>query len=523
MTWPKHLSVDKRIVILLSAQTYESFPRALREVVSNAFDADATRVEIGIDRRAKTITVHDNGTGMSSAEFDLFLRIAGRQRTRPRTTLLGRKRIGQFGIGFLAAFPFCETLQVESTVEGSSVVFRAWIPAHEFRADTGPQQDVTQTSVSGEEFIDEGQRLQHYTRLTLVGTTEILDKYLALPPKTDSQRSFSIRSWDPMTRLRWELSDILPVKPRIKSLLTKYVYPEPATFSVIVNGHSLFANDYVEEVLAHSDSDGQQVGRTRFRYAIGTSWKAIHPDEARGLRVRLNHVGVGPRTYFDLNIAGRTFSRLHWLTGDVDIIEGLDESIALDRDNFTSTEDYDAIREFFRSKLRDLAFYIEDVDEAKRKITQQTSESPRASTEARQDVVDEQLERLRRRGFTIRREDLPTPPLAPQVPPVTIDTSSRTVTVRPSHPVLEDTIHVAGRQHRVKFDSWDIRSSEFKACRLDDDGAVVFNQQYPLFKGSFQDIFRRLQVILIQARQESKSRDTLFQKIQEMLLREFGT
>ena len=73
MSWPKHLTVDKRIVLLLSASTYENFPRALRELVSNAYDADATTVTVDISSRKKTVIVNDNGSGMTPDEFDFFL------------------------------------------------------------------------------------------------------------------------------------------------------------------------------------------------------------------------------------------------------------------------------------------------------------------------------------------------------------------------------------------------------------------------------------------------------------------
>jgi len=490
-------------------------------VVSNSFDADATRVEITIDRRSRQVTIGDNGSGMSPDEFEFYLRIAGRQRSRPKTTFLGRKRIGQFGIGFLAVFPFCNTLQVESTVEGSATVFRAWIPASQFQPDVEPQEDLTATDVTGEEFVDERQRLSHYTKLTLIDTTDLFEKYFASVPPT-SQRSLSIRSWPAMDRLRWELADILPVLPPSRSRLTEHVYQETGNFTVTLNGIRLFANDYVEEVLDHSGGAGEKVGKVRFRYAIGTAWKAIHPNEARGLRVRLNGVGVGLRTYFDLNVAGRTFSRLHWLSGDVNITEGLDESIALDRDNFTSTEDYDALREFFRSKVRELAFYIEDIDVARRKIAQQTTGSPRASTESRREVIEEQLERLKRRGFTINEEMQPARPTQVPPPAVSIDTAARTVTVRPLHPAMNDTIRIGRRLHTVKFESWDYRATSLKACRFDDDGSIVFNQQYPLFRGPHQDIFRRLQVILLEAQSDTTSKEAFFEKVQEMLVQEFA-
>ncbi len=68
-TWSKHLSVDRRIVRLLSASTYEDFPGCMREMVSNAYDADATQVDIQIDLDSDEITISDNGNGMTPEEF----------------------------------------------------------------------------------------------------------------------------------------------------------------------------------------------------------------------------------------------------------------------------------------------------------------------------------------------------------------------------------------------------------------------------------------------------------------------
>ena len=75
--WPKRIRVQRRIVNLLSRSLYSDFPRAIREMVSNCYDADATVVKIDIDLRNKEITVEDNGNGMSGEQFDKYLRIAG--------------------------------------------------------------------------------------------------------------------------------------------------------------------------------------------------------------------------------------------------------------------------------------------------------------------------------------------------------------------------------------------------------------------------------------------------------------
>lgn len=520
MAWPKKLSVDKRIVSLLSASTYESFPRALREMVSNAYDADATRVDISIDQRRSVIEVTDNGSGMTPDEFDLFLRIAGRQRSRSRTTRLGRTRIGQFGIGFLAMFPFCHEVQVESTVEASPVVFRARIPASRFFHDSDRVEDVTAARVDGEEHEDRRLRERHYTKISLIKTSRLVERFLG--SKLD-RRQFqnSIRSWPGPERLAWELQDILPISLPHDSVIAQYVQPKEVKFRVTLNGKPLEANDYVEEVLAHSSRGGDTVGRVRLHYAIGTPWRGVHPDEARGLRVRLHGMGVGDRQSFDLNVQGRTFSRLHWLTGEVNIIAGLDEALTLDRDSFTATQDYDLFREFFREKLREQAFYVEDVDEARRKIKEQTAGSPRSKTESRRVVISEQVNRLKKRGFEVKER--PVTSGDRRAGPVEIDTKRRQVTIHPDHQTLQDTLTVGGTSYKVVFGRWDYKDDRYKACRLVKQRTIELNQAYPLFSGAYKDVFRRLQVLLVRADADASSKRELFDRIQQLLLREFSS
>ncbi|MBA3283721.1 MAG: ATP-binding protein [Nitrosopumilus sp.] len=69
--WPKSISVDKRIVRILSESTYENFPRALKELITNSYDADARNVKVTIDIKNETLIVEDDGKGMN--EHDFFL------------------------------------------------------------------------------------------------------------------------------------------------------------------------------------------------------------------------------------------------------------------------------------------------------------------------------------------------------------------------------------------------------------------------------------------------------------------
>lgn len=516
MSWPKHLTVDKRIVKLLSASTYENFPRALRELVSNAYDADATEVEISISQKNKSVVVKDNGSGMTPDEFDFFLRIAGRQRSKSRTAIIGRERIGQFGIGFLAMFPFCKTVQVESTTSGSTITFVAQIPASQFCRD-GAAQDVTEAAVKGIEKETKVRRNDHFTIIRLLDTTPLLDHYFRQSQATQGAR-FSIRSKSGMERLRWELQEILPLPYPPDSLVGEIVSPTPLNFRVSLNSRKLIVNDYVDEVLAKSKSI-ESVGKINFTWVIGTPWKAVRPDEARGLRVKLHHVGVGPRQYFDLGTLGRAFSRLHWLTGEVNVVGGLDESITLDRDNFTQSQDYEDFREFFRKTLRKCAFYVEDVDEAKRKISAQISQSPRAAVASSRDVVRQQVDRLKKRGFKVQRKQSRTKSTNAHVE---IDTKRKIVTLPKESLRGTDSVVVGGKSWNIKYDSFDKSGTSNKPYEVTGSRTIVLNTDYPLFKGAHKDVFRRLQLIIAQAEQSSRSKKEFISVLQQKIVQEFS-
>src|SRR2546425_12167839 len=124
--------IDPSILRELSG-VYKPFVKALKELVSNAFDADADHVHITIADDFSTITVTDDGNGMTPFEFrNDFTRIGGgSRRWAGDRTRKGRLRIGSKGIGFLALARYCDRLRVESTADGTfqCQVERAETPA----------------------------------------------------------------------------------------------------------------------------------------------------------------------------------------------------------------------------------------------------------------------------------------------------------------------------------------------------------------------------------------------------------
>jgi len=119
--------VDPSIIRELSG-IYKPFVKAFKELISNAYDADATTITVSVARNFSTIEVHDNGTGLTAIEFHRdFARLGGSTAWQNQgRSPGGRPRIGYKGIGFLAVARYCSRMEVESRTlrrhEGSLVL-----------------------------------------------------------------------------------------------------------------------------------------------------------------------------------------------------------------------------------------------------------------------------------------------------------------------------------------------------------------------------------------------------------------
>lgn len=120
-TQPLTLSFDPRTIEHLGVRMYSHVPNAVAELVANAYDADATQVEVHIGED-DSITVKDDGHGMSRSDVaEKYLRI-GRNRREAEdstTTESGRRRVsGKKGLGKLALFGIGLIVEVKTTRKG---------------------------------------------------------------------------------------------------------------------------------------------------------------------------------------------------------------------------------------------------------------------------------------------------------------------------------------------------------------------------------------------------------------------
>lgn len=144
-----------RLLHLMVHSVYSERDIFLRELISNAADAceklryeaiadpalaaneEPFAITIALDKEAKTLTVSDNGIGMSESDLTQALGTIASSGTRAFLDKLGQNDaegaekpsigsdlIGQFGIGFYSAFMVADQVVVETRKAGSDAAFR---------------------------------------------------------------------------------------------------------------------------------------------------------------------------------------------------------------------------------------------------------------------------------------------------------------------------------------------------------------------------------------------------------------
>ena len=134
--YPPRLTIDTQAILnLFTGETfYSNVDASLREAVLNAIDAVGRRrdtdpsitpdISIQFDRQAMTITVTDNGDGMSPEDTVQLFSKVGASASKLYTSVKSGQysAIGEFGIGVLSYFLVCQEFQVHSRAENSAPI-----------------------------------------------------------------------------------------------------------------------------------------------------------------------------------------------------------------------------------------------------------------------------------------------------------------------------------------------------------------------------------------------------------------
>jgi hypothetical protein len=148
------LRTDERVIARVTDGIYRRPGSALRELISNAYDADASRVVIKTDApRFDRITIEDDGHGMSpEALAHMLLHIGGSAKrseegeslgvTAPGNSLYspgGRRLIGKIGIGLFSVSQLTQSFQIITKTKGDRYRTVATITLRQYSDDQEEQ------------------------------------------------------------------------------------------------------------------------------------------------------------------------------------------------------------------------------------------------------------------------------------------------------------------------------------------------------------------------------------------------
>ena len=215
-----------RLLDIVAHSLYSEKEIFLRELISNASDAcdrlrylaltdpsltgddSDFRIRLSVDSDARTLTISDNGIGMSRAELIENLGTIARSGTSAFVAAMGEKKdvalIGQFGVGFYSAFMVAKEVSVLSRKAGEAEAWR-WL-----------------SDGKGEFTVEKADKAGRGTEITLHvrdGEDEYLDKnrlksivrkysdHIAIPVELDGEEAAMNQASALWTRNKSEITD----------------------------------------------------------------------------------------------------------------------------------------------------------------------------------------------------------------------------------------------------------------------------------------------------------------------------
>ncbi|WP_447881307.1 ATP-binding protein [Serratia fonticola] len=214
-----YLTTDERVIARVTDGIYRQPGSALRELISNAYDADATKVIIRTDEpRFKTMSIEDNGHGMSPEALSYVLHHIGGSSKRNETGSVlgvtnnknynlspnGRNLIGKIGIGLFSVAQLTQNFQIITKREKDEFRTVASVVLKQF---SEKEQDDTNEYESGIVKI----WTEKASDLDFHGTTIILNKIRPQSRETLSSKHI----WDAVEGSQQESEEngSIPISP----------------------------------------------------------------------------------------------------------------------------------------------------------------------------------------------------------------------------------------------------------------------------------------------------------------------
>jgi len=539
------ITVSREIISHLSVGLYRNFARALKELISNAYDASATEVKIKLDLESTPtkIIIRDNGTGMDKKDIeDKFLTIGFPTPLNEKIDELGRKRIGTFGIGCISVFPYCETVRIITKKRASDNIIEVTINAA--RYFIGGTFDISKEKVPYKLYESDLPKEKGETIIIL----EDIKRHIIneLKHKESSGKS-SIDKFGGFQKFKWSLSQYIPIQfPSYrKDLKDFFEDSNKVLMRVWVNGEELFRN--VPENAKILEKGEKKFNGIQVKYVIMTPIEPIKPGEAKGFQIRLRDVAIGLPTDFNIiSLTGKIPGKLNWICGEIHILEGLTSSLMIDRDNFSFTQEVAEIHDFFRKKIRKWNDNLEKWAKEDKDVYESIQEL-KGSEKVIDELKNGGVLRISKERLRIPKSPIVKPPekelLSPtekiskilskrgykilhkkgkvsdRKPSIEVIPEKKSIVIYEDHPDFVETIKIREEEFRVGYDKWDYKKGHYSICRLfEDQNKVIFNILHPLFKSKLhEDILKQLSLGILIITKDRKDREELVEKIYRLL------
>lgn len=246
----KFKTESQKILDIMINSIYTNKEIFLRELISNCSDAidklyyksltenlglsrDDFYIQVDVDRDQRTITVSDNGIGMSADELDSNLGVIARSGSldfKQHTEDDNIDIIGQFGVGFYSAFMVAKKVRVLSRKYGEDAA-NAWVSNGVEGYDVKPSQKAepgTQITLYLKDNTDEEDYDRYLQQYTLSDLIKKYSDYVRYPIRmlvTEYRKEEGDEADKPVEVLK-TINSMTPLWVKNKSEVSKEEYDE---------------------------------------------------------------------------------------------------------------------------------------------------------------------------------------------------------------------------------------------------------------------------------------------------------
>lgn len=477
------MKVSSQILEHLSKGIYSNPARAVKELISNAFDADATHVTVRAKPELDIFSISDNGNGMNYIDFEdnfLFISRSSKRDKGIHTDIYKRPIIGKIGIGFVAVSQICNKMSIISSKREEAFKFEAEIDFGKFRQTKAKKKDIYELSEVSLTNHEE-ETAAHYTIVILKelepGFKRFLEEKIETPEfegksfdhiinlieeKAEKHRSgfdlsrhtskywqmlFEIANTVPVEylengpinstriegdseKLRRKLRVITEIKEYVKSLnfhvdFDGVILRKPIRLPItddISNMGPDFSIFPFKETLEINDS------KLKFKGYIYNQKRSIYPPQFRGLLIRVKNTAIGgPDPGFLDYIRGDKLF-FNWTFGEVYVEEGLEDAMNINRSSFTLSHiHYQALRDYMHNLLQQTVFA-----ECRNRYVERIREERKTQREKKRKSIGKQLQEVFGKPFELKWINTPS-----EVP-LKIDVEKGLLFLYPSHSVFKN-------------------------------------------------------------------------------------